>query len=763
MKYRLLTLFIFLAQLPVWSQSTVQGRVTSPSGEPLPFATVQTEGAEPTGTTTDARGRFALELPAGEHRLRIFFMGYAEQSIPVAAPSEQPVQVQLRPEISDLQEVVITATRTSRKLNELPVPASLISAPQIERIGALRMDEVLREQTGLQIVSDHGTGLQMQGLNSEYILFLIDGEPVVGRTAGTLDLTRLAVDNIERVEVIQGPSSSLYGSEAMAGVVNIITREPQRGFTSSLRSRYRSFGTLDLSANAGYSGERFSADLFVNQLRTDGYDLNPAVVSLTAPPFQAYTLQPKFSYRFSERVRLRLNGRFYTEDQQNSLDVNTGAEETFRVDDDSRRRDWNLMPTLNVDFEGGSQMQLRHYRTGYRTETDLTRRADGSTYDESFFDQHFQRSEVQYDHRFSQQHITTVGVGYTREQVEATRYDAVNAFRAGYGFFQHQWTPGKRFNLIAGGRYDTHSAYASRFSPKVAAGYTLNDWLKVEGSFGGGYKAPDFRQLLLNFTNPVVGYTVVGAEVLDRRLEELTAEGQIDRILIDPSGFGTIEAETSLAYNFGLSLTPSRKWTAELNAFRNDISNLIETAPVARRTNGQNIFSYFNFDEVITQGVTVNLSYELSPALQLSGGYQYLDTRDQEAVERIQNGEVFRRDPATNRTTAVTMADYGGLPNRSRHSGNAKLFYLNNRWKLDAALRAIYRGRWGVGDFNGNGVIDADREFANGYLLLNLAVNKQLFDRCTLEFGGNNLLDTTNDFEPTLPGRIWYGGFRIDF
>src|SRR5688500_15744599 len=90
-----------------------------------------------------------------------------------------------------LEEVVVTATRTLRSIKNVPVPVTVITQDKIERIGALRLNEVLAEQAGLQIISDHGTGIQVQGLSADYILILIDGEPVIGRTAGTLDLTRL--------------------------------------------------------------------------------------------------------------------------------------------------------------------------------------------------------------------------------------------------------------------------------------------------------------------------------------------------------------------------------------------------------------------------------------------------------------------------------------------------------------------------------------------------------------------------------------------
>ncbi|MGK7390179.1 MAG: TonB-dependent receptor [Candidatus Cyclobacteriaceae bacterium M2_1C_046] len=751
---------LFLMPIAVFSQNshTIKGRVTDVNGEGLAYAAVQAAG---TGTTTDGNGNFVLEIPEGKIQLTVKSIGYIPKEVSVKVPMVKPLYITVKEDVQQLNEIVVTATRTSRSIDNIPVPVDVVNAEQIEAIGALRLDEVLQEQTGLQIVSDHGSGLQMQGLSSEYILILIDGEPVIGRTAGTLELSRLAVDNIERVEIIKGPSSSLYGSEAMAGVVNIITKDSEQGFSSVFRTRYRTFGTSDVSTTLNYGNKKLKTSFFANRLSSQGYDLTPETLSMTAPPYQAYTVNPKVSYQFSDAVKLSVNSRFYTESQRNTTDIIQGNE-TIRLNDTGKREDWNLMPTLEIDLNDRHHVQLRSYTTGYRTETDLRYENSGEIFEENYFDQLFNRSEAVYDYYINDRHITTAGVGHTIETVEATRYDDVNAFRATYGFLQHQFIPAEKFNLIIGGRFDTHSEYASRFSPKLAAGYTVNKWLKVQASFGGGYKAPDFRQLLLNFTNPIAGYSVIGSSIVLERMNELQDQGQIERILIDPATIETIEAETSIAYNGGLHLNPGR-FRGEINFFRNEISNLIDAVPIARKTNGQNVFSYFNFDEVVTQGVEVKTSYPLLKNLEVSLGYQYLDSRNLEDIERLREGKVFRRDQATNRTVAVDLADYGGLPNRSRHSGNAKLFYSNTKHGFDAALRAIYRGRWGLGDSNGNGVIDTDNEFADGYILLNLALNKDILGWLTLEAGGNNLLNNTNPFEPSLPGRIWYGGVNIKF
>ena len=149
---------------------------------------------------------------------------------------------------TQLNEVMITATRNTRQLANLPLPGAVVDSATIARAGVARLNEILSEQTGLITVADFGggEGLQMQGLDAAYTMIMIDGVPLAGRTAGTLDLSRITVGNIERIEIVKGASSALYGSEALAGVINIITKKPKPNTLKGVAAyRYASFKTHD--------------------------------------------------------------------------------------------------------------------------------------------------------------------------------------------------------------------------------------------------------------------------------------------------------------------------------------------------------------------------------------------------------------------------------------------------------------------------------------------------------------------------------------
>ncbi|HLT33786.1 MAG TPA: TonB-dependent receptor plug domain-containing protein, partial [Aquaticitalea sp.] len=152
-----------------------------------------------------------------------------------------------------LEEIIISATRTVRQLSSLPLPVQLVSKKEIQSVNSLRLNDILNEQTGLTTVPDFGggEGIQLQGLDSQYTLILIDGVPLIGRSAGTLDISRITVGNIKQIEIVKGASSSLYGSDALGGVINIITETPKFGFNGGFDSRIGSLETYDSNLTLG--------------------------------------------------------------------------------------------------------------------------------------------------------------------------------------------------------------------------------------------------------------------------------------------------------------------------------------------------------------------------------------------------------------------------------------------------------------------------------------------------------------------------------
>ncbi|OJJ18692.1 colicin I receptor [marine bacterium AO1-C] len=658
-----------------------------------------------------------------------------------------------------LEEIVVTATRTERQLGSLTTPLTLIKKQQIQALGALRLAEVLQEQTGLAIISDHGQGIQMQGFDADYTLILIDGEPLIGRTAGTLALSRIAVNNIKQIEIVKGPSSSLYGSEALAGVINIITDSPQ-STQGGLNVQYGANQTLNVNGQVSFKHKKLGVSLFADRYSSQGYDLNPGTYGATVEPFSNYTFQSKLQYTFNPDLKLTLSGRYYQETQEQRSDL--GDTSPLIVSGEGVQTDGNFQLTLDQKIGKNLKLQYKLYHTLYDTESNLHYETDRQLYDQSFFKQRFTRPELVANYFFNDQHFLTLGVGGTLESVRATRYEGERRFNTQYMFGQYEWTPVRNLTVMGGARLDMHSVYGHQLSPKLSARYQITPWLAWRGSVGVGFKAPDFRQLYLNFTNTTVGYSVFGTEEVVAGVERFNQAGEILNIFTDPASFTTLNPERSIAYNFGIDMKWKNGLKAEVNLFRNDIENLIETQIVARKTNNQSIFSYLNLREVFTQGAEVNVTYNFSKNLQIKGGYQYLIAKDKAVMDRLDRGEIFKRDPQTLVTTRVTASEYGGLFNRSRHMANVRLFYTNKT--ITASLRTIYRGRYGLGDLNGNQILDADNEYVSGYWLWNTSVAKEFGRVLRFQVGVDNLLDFKNEtMIPGIAGRLWYVRASFNF
>ncbi len=682
-----------------------------------------------------------------------------------------------------LDEIIVTATRNERTMGALPMPVTLIQQSQIKTMGSLRLNDVLSEQTGLTIVpqvNGQGNGLQLQGFNPDYTLILIDGEPLIGRYTGSLELSRITVGNIKQIEIVKGPSSSLYGSDALAGVVNIITERPQ-GKRGSFYSRYGTNNTLDLSGDYSYTSGKLGVYVFANRYSTDGYDLSPENFGKTVSPFRNYTANFKITYKFSPKTDLSLSGRYFDEEQKFNFEVLTAGLGKIRTSGSGIIRDWNFNPVLVHRFTNRLKMTARFYSTHYETATHLNNEATDTLYYTDDFKQTFQRPELNAEYYFSDKNILTLGAGTIFESIQTSRYgdESVRRQQTRYAFFQDEWSPVTRLHIIAGGRFDYNTIYGSQFSPKLSGRFELSKKIILKGSYGVGFKAPDFRQLYFNFNNSAGGgYSVLGTEVVGDRLAQLQSQGQIQAYLYDPALIGKLNAERSESFNLGAHAEVVKALQMDVNLFYNSINNLIETQVVAITTASQSIYSYRNIKRAYTTGLEFNASYPIARKLNLSAGYQLLYAKDKDVAEQVAKGEVFWRDPMTLVTKRLTPGEYYGLYNRSRHMANIKLFYSDKEKGWDASVRVIYRGRYGIGDIrgniqgesipssdlDGNGILDTHDRFVNGYALVNVSVAKTLQQSLRFQVGVDNLFDYKYPiYIPNIAGRLMYVSVSYSF
>lgn len=635
----------------------------------------------------------------------------------------------------NLEEVVVTATRTLRQLSSLPLPVTLISRRQLQQTGVIRLDEILDEQTGILMTPDAtiggGEGVQIQGISSDYIMVLIDGVPVVGRSSGNLDLSRLAIGNIQQVEIVKGPSSSLFGSEALGGVINIITEKPDsEDISGQVSHRSATFNNQNTSVNLNQRRGKLGYSLFADRLSTDGYDLAPLQDGQTINPFYNYTINGRVFLEASEKWDIFASARYFFQE----FDVSP---------DSSEETDTNLHLRVTQNPGTKSNLQYEVYFTRYTTNEQIEDPVNSDTLIENDFDQRLLRPEIRYNYTFGPGNTLSLGAGYNFETLDRSLFREQVSFESQYLFAQYDFKPAEKLNIIAGARFDHHSEYNAQLSPKLSVRYDINPALAVKGSIGSGFKAPDFRQLYLDFSNVAGGgYSVFGKEVESEGIERLRENDELASLQVDASELGDpLDAESSVGYNLGITYKKGGL-SAEINLFRNDFRNLIDTRILATKNNGQNVFGYINRERVFTQGLETDLKVRLLDNLELSAGYQLLFAYDKDRLEDIENGEVFARDPQTLETVRLDISGYFGLENRSRHAFNVKLFGEIPKWKANANLRAVYRGRFGITDRNGNGLLDVlDDSFVQGYTLVNLSFGKRLFEHYSVQIGANNVFN----------------------
>jgi outer membrane receptor for ferrienterochelin and colicins len=658
---------------------------------------------------------------------------------------------------NELDEVVVTATRNERKLSNVAVPVRIISQKAIQQSGALRLNAILQEQTGLFITNDFGSGLQIQGLAPDYVLILVDGEPLVGRNAGVLDLNRVTVNNIKKIEIVKGPSSGLYGSEAMGGVVNIITQNATQN-TLNAGFRYGRFNSTDANIAAAYRYRKFSLSAFANRNSSYGYDFDKTDLGQTAQSYQNYTGQVKLQQEINRVLKLGLSVRYFYEKQSDLYAA--GADTAYGH---PNIKEYNVNPFLRWQISAKIRTALRGYLSQFQADTrDYLKRND-SLYYNDFFQQRFQRIESQTDIAITDRNDLSAGGGYTRERLNTNRYSGIRTNTISYVFLQDEQRFG-RFTAVAGFRYDNNAAYASRWSPKLALQFKASEKLLINASYGAGFKAPDFRQLYLNFTNNLAGgYTVYGAnEISVEQLEQQKQQG----IIADISPFGyqlkRLQPEYSTGLNLGASYQFNSRLLGKINFFRNDIDNLIITKIIATKPSNAPIYSYFNINSAYTQGVEAEISYQLSKPFHVEAGYQFLLTADKEMLKQIKAGQVYGKRPSSLVSEQVSRKDYGGLSGRSRHMANLKVFYEHRHWF--ATLRAIYRSRWGVTDKDGNLILNRDDEYAKGFVQLNSSAGWSFNNGIRLQAGIDNLLNCRDKtWLANQPGITYYLGVSYSF
>lgn len=610
---------------------------------------------------------------------------------------------------TEARTIVVTGARTEQAVGDSAVATQVLRRDAIEASGAENLAELLEEHPGLQVLRSFGgaggAGVTMQGLDPKYTLILVDGQRATGRVGGTLDLSRFPAEDIEQVEIVKGPASALYGADAIAGVINIITRKTRRAREAEAHASLGSFDTQDLSGRVGLRRGRWGTGLALGWHHTRGFDRDPGDVATTGNFQNNLNLSQWTEFQARPDLKLSLAADAQQRDLRGVDASATGA--VF----DRRSLTRTSSATLASELTWSAPARLRV--TGHVAYFDDRYALDQRGSDDL---DELQRTRdllgqvtAQYDHLVAGKHLFTAGIEGQLEGLSTPRLASGRGARQRFALFvQDEWRvlPG-RVALVPGARFDLDSQFGAYATPRLALRVDPHPMLTLRASAGLGYRAPSFRELYLSFTNASAGYRVAGNTALT--------------------------PETSRGLTVGFVVRPARVVQLEVHGYTNHLRNLITIDTGGGLGGGASLFSYVNIGSARTRGVEAVLGLRLLRHFALDTSYTLSDTLDRQ-----------HRRP---------------LPGKPLHHGSLRLQFHQRRSGTQAQARLAVQGGQSY-YVDGDGLEQTVR--VAPYATLDLRVAQDLFKgRMSLFLGVDNLLDAGDaSYLPLVP-RAFYGGFTV--
>ncbi len=381
----------------------------------------------------------------------------------------------------ELPVTTVTATGIEQNVADTLSAVTIIDREEIERRQAQSVQDVLRGVPGVAISNDGGLGKNsavfMRGTNSDHVLVLIDGVRAGSATLGTTAFQDIPIDQIERIEIVRGPRSSLYGSEAIGGVIQIFTRKGKQGFQPYLSAGTGSHSMYKTSGGIAGGNDKAWYSINGTRLETQGYDVQRGVEP-DADGYRNTSGGARAGYRFDNG--LEIEGDVLQAEGHNQFDG-------------SYQNNSNVV----------QQMAGGHLKYAPFDFWKTTLRA-GRTLDESsnYLNRNFssafntQRVNVtwQNDFTITQGHLVSVGLDYFNDQVGGTTDYQVKSRDNKAGFVQYQTHLGA-VDVLLGSRYDDNEQFGSQPTGNAAVGYLFDNGIRISGSWGNAFKAPSFNQL----------------------------------------------------------------------------------------------------------------------------------------------------------------------------------------------------------------------------------------------------------------------------
>lgn len=626
-----------------------------------------------------------------------------------------------------LEDVVVTATRSEISLEDSPVPTEVIGKEEIEKLNLITMEDLL-QQKGFFVAPVKSGGFQLRGLSSEYVLVMIDGVPVAGRESGALDVSNINLANVERVEIVKGSMSALWGNHAIGGVINIITKKSSKN-SLVVNTQYGSNNTSIVGFTETITKGKFKAFLTANNQNSDGFDIDKDTYGNNVLPFNLLNTNAKTTYddgvnSFGLGLSLfdkKSEGETVTETNTQGQLVpvdEVNESQNFIVDFNYKRSFGKYVSEIkisNSNFENSNKSSFEYF--GQQVV-----QLDEST-------QNIFQPEMINSYNWNDKNSTTFGFGYRGHTYNTERYGGEKDLNSSFVYLQHYLNL-KKLNLVLGGRYDNYTDFGNNFSPKVSATYDLGKF-KLSSSVGYGFRVPDFRTLYINYGGYSQGFYVLGAYNIEEQINFHQSQNQIAFLSYGLDEITQLNPETSISYDFGVSYKLNERSKIGVNVFQTNTTDLIESVLAGMFVNQTLLFGYTNISEATFRGVELEGLYQKG-GFRFDGSYQYLETQ----ANKSDGTEFF-------------------LGERPKHLVNISTTYTTKS-KINFNLNGVYKSEYFFRDVNRSGTQDLN-EFVPSHTLLNGIVTKGFGD-FTIGIGANNILDFTNvEYLKVQNGRTIFG------
>jgi outer membrane receptor for ferrienterochelin and colicins len=675
----LLTFFSISASAQAQAPTGVlRGRVLDRNGAAISKATVAVRdlgtGLE-LAATADVGGNFAFYgLRGGRYQLTALSAGFsAAVTLVDLGAAGAPDFVELKLEPAGLSEAVtvVSGSRQEELRESLNARVEVIGRARIRDTGYESVAEVLQEMPG--VVTRRGTqgagaaGEQIQGIDSRQVLVLFDGQPVIGARGikrGVINLDRQSTGALERIEVVKGAASALYGSDAIGGVINQIPRDPSAPAAINYTASGGSQGRLDTRADAGFAHDRFSLFLSGERHKQNPFDLTPTTFDTTGAGFHRYDALARFKYVITPKLAIGAWARGYWNSERGRARGEEGDQESF-IDEDAQS--FNIAADWQIDER--TQSQVRAYLARFDEIANSRLAPSGAAVAPGNLFERLGKVDGSVSRIIGGRQYLQAGAEWL-----TSRYGGINRLQndKGNGInFASVWAQDRisfanRATITVGLRFDNHSIFGSALSPKAGLNVRISESWRVRASYGRGFRAPDLGQLYFRFLNPTNFYQVIGNPNLRPEYADSVQVGgeftsRDRRVRFGVNVFYNHIEDLIDSVSLGFIATPQQLQDAaqregiDLTAFRPAIGRLL--------------FIYKNIAAAVTRGAEFDADARLPRGFSLGGAYTYLIARD-----TVQNRPLL---------------------NRHKHHGHLRLAWESNaRTGVRANVRGTFFGKW---------------------------------------------------------------------